>query len=384
MNENIMRKLRVSAKEITRLFRLFDGGSGQTGRRFLQVLLLAAAYVFSGWLGSLLAVPPGYASAVFPAAGVALAALLLYGAPLAPGVWRAVTLPACTGVFAVGVFVPTAFATQLRIGDIGKQPTMQTKVFAPFVNYLVTHLQAEGVTQGRVVVVQSIPEMGAALREGKVDLFMDSVFPAAALVRLAAAKLLLRRWKRGVAEYWSIIIVRKDSGINRLEDLAGKTIAFEERFSTMSYFIPKTILIRKGLKLRELGGPADKVGANEVGYIFVGDDPNTTIWVSKGKASAGVVGTSRYDVVTRASYDELRIIHESVPLPRQVIAHRADLPPRLVARIRELLLNMEKTEEGRKVLKHMEDTARFDEIPDRAMSEIKTILPLVGAEFGIR
>ena len=45
---------------------------------------------------------------------------------------------------------------------------------------------------------------------------------------------------------------------------------------------------------------------------------------------------------------------------------------------------MEKTEEGRKVLKHLEDTARFDEIPDRAMSEIKTTLPLVGTEFGIR
>jgi PAS domain S-box-containing protein len=87
MNENIMRKLRVLAEEITRFFRLSDKGSGQTVRRFLQVLFLAAAYVFSGWLGSLLAVPPGYATAVFPAAGVALAALLLYGAPLAPGVW---------------------------------------------------------------------------------------------------------------------------------------------------------------------------------------------------------------------------------------------------------------------------------------------------------
>jgi PAS domain S-box-containing protein len=87
MNENIMRKLRVVAEEITRMFRLSDGGSGQTGRRVLQVLFLGAAYVFSGWLGSLLAVPPGYATAVFPAAGVALAALLLYGAPLAPGVW---------------------------------------------------------------------------------------------------------------------------------------------------------------------------------------------------------------------------------------------------------------------------------------------------------
>jgi hypothetical protein len=41
------------------------------------VLFLAAAYVFSGRLGSLLAVPPGYATAIFPAAGVVFAALIL-------------------------------------------------------------------------------------------------------------------------------------------------------------------------------------------------------------------------------------------------------------------------------------------------------------------
>jgi signal transduction histidine kinase len=87
MSESIMRTLRALAEDISRLFRLSDGGSGQTGRYLLHVLFLAVAYVFSGWLGSLLAVPPGYATAVFPAAGVALAALLLYGAPLAPGVW---------------------------------------------------------------------------------------------------------------------------------------------------------------------------------------------------------------------------------------------------------------------------------------------------------
>ena len=92
-----MSKLWVLAEEITRMFRLSNGSSGQTGRRFLQVLFLAAAYVFSGWLGSLLAVPPGYATAVFPAAGVALAALLLYGASLAPGI--------CLGSFAMNLVI---------------------------------------------------------------------------------------------------------------------------------------------------------------------------------------------------------------------------------------------------------------------------------------
>ncbi|MCU7923991.1 MAG: diguanylate cyclase [Candidatus Thiodiazotropha sp. (ex Dulcina madagascariensis)] len=52
-----------------------------------SVFVLAAVYFITGWLGLLLAIPPGYATAVWPASGAALAALLLYGYRLWPGVW---------------------------------------------------------------------------------------------------------------------------------------------------------------------------------------------------------------------------------------------------------------------------------------------------------
>ncbi len=45
----------------------------------LQLISLAAAYFVTGKLGNLLAIPPGYASAVFPASGIALAGFLLCG-----------------------------------------------------------------------------------------------------------------------------------------------------------------------------------------------------------------------------------------------------------------------------------------------------------------
>ncbi|MBI3774110.1 MAG: response regulator [Gammaproteobacteria bacterium] len=53
------------------------------------VLISATAlvYALSGRLGLMLAIPPGYATAIFPAAGVALAAVLLYGRWALPGVW---------------------------------------------------------------------------------------------------------------------------------------------------------------------------------------------------------------------------------------------------------------------------------------------------------
>jgi len=59
---------------------------------FLQCLLLAAVYALSGRLALLLAIPPGFASAIFPPIGIALAATLLWGYRLLPGVLLGSTL----------------------------------------------------------------------------------------------------------------------------------------------------------------------------------------------------------------------------------------------------------------------------------------------------
>jgi PAS domain S-box-containing protein len=53
---------------------------------WLQVLLLTACYYGTGRLGLLLAIPPGFATAVWPASGIALAALLRFGYRVWPGI----------------------------------------------------------------------------------------------------------------------------------------------------------------------------------------------------------------------------------------------------------------------------------------------------------
>src|SRR4051812_9359611 len=57
---------------------------------FLQlsrILLLACAYFLAGRLALLLAIPPGFATAIFPPLGISLAAVLLWGNPLLLGVF---------------------------------------------------------------------------------------------------------------------------------------------------------------------------------------------------------------------------------------------------------------------------------------------------------
>src|SRR5688572_17670594 len=55
-------------------------------RWLLRIAATALAYWMAGELALLMAIPPGYASAVWPAAGLALSALLVWGKAVAPGV----------------------------------------------------------------------------------------------------------------------------------------------------------------------------------------------------------------------------------------------------------------------------------------------------------
>jgi signal transduction histidine kinase/integral membrane sensor domain MASE1 len=85
-----------------------------------QVFGLAAAYYILGRLALLLAIPPGYATAIWPAAGVALAGVLLFGYRVWPGIvlgsfWVNVwtSLDATT---AVAVLKSISLATSIGLG----------------------------------------------------------------------------------------------------------------------------------------------------------------------------------------------------------------------------------------------------------------------------
>ncbi len=56
-------------------------------KTWLPALLTAIVYLATGWASLWLAVPPGYASPVFPPTGIALACVLTYGWRVLPGVW---------------------------------------------------------------------------------------------------------------------------------------------------------------------------------------------------------------------------------------------------------------------------------------------------------
>ena len=96
-------------------------------RRLLSFLTLALAYVVAGRLGLLLAVPPGYATAIFPPAGIAMAAVFIGGrgtlpwifaASCALNLWVGSTMEQDSAAlaFAVAVAIAAASTGQAAIG----------------------------------------------------------------------------------------------------------------------------------------------------------------------------------------------------------------------------------------------------------------------------
>ena len=235
--------------------------------------------------------------------------------------------------------------------------------FGPFVNYLARKLSPAGDAKGMVIVAPTAGQMIKLLEEKQVDFYMESPYPTYLINRLGAARLLLRRWKGGIAEYRSLIFTNKESGITRLEDLRGKIIAFEDPGSTSGYFLPKLFLLKKGFSVVEKAGREAKVSANEIGYIFADTDKNMVNLVVQKKLAAGAFSNDDFSHVDNTTKASISILGETESMPRHLVSVRKDLPEPVVKRLKEVLLSMHQDKEGQHILEKADNTTKFDSLP---------------------
>jgi phosphonate transport system substrate-binding protein len=272
----------------------------------------------------------------------------------------------------------TALAKPFTVAVIGEEPAEDIKKTFPLAGYLSKQLESDGFTQGKVLVAKSMNEMASLLREGKVDLHFDSYARTLALNRLAGSKPILRRWKKGVAEYYGVIFTRSDSGVRRLEDLRGKTIALEEEFSTVGHLLPKYMFLEKGVKLAMSDG---RVSQDSVAYSFAYWDANTMLWVLKGKAAAGAMDSQTFSDLGGKYGEQLRVIATTPSVPRHIVSVRRALPQDLLVKVKDVLMHMDRSEEGKKALQQFERTAKFDELSEANTALIQRLGRLIEAEI---
>lgn len=252
----------------------------------------------------------------------------------------------------------------LVLADISDEPIKKIKRFQPLADYLADNLNDYGIGHGEVLIAPDMETMAGYLRTGKADLYFDSPFPAMIVCDDSGAVPLLRRWKGGVAEYHSIFFAYDDSGIDAIDDLKGKLIAYDEPFSTSGYMLPTAHLVLNGLKTKHVAASAS-IDSDIVGYEFAGEDENVVSWVIDRKADAGVLDVEGFEELPEETRSRLKILGVTETVPRQIAVVRSDLDAAIVSEITSLLENMHNTEAGREVLTIFK-TEKFDKFPGGA------------------
>jgi phosphonate transport system substrate-binding protein len=148
------------------------------------------------------------------------------------------------------------------------------------------------------------------------------------------------------------LFVRRDSGIDSVEDLRGRRILFGGgRGAMMSHIVPLSLLQDAGVRPWEYeaafaASPVDAV----MGVYFRQADA----------AGAGARVPELAGVAAAIETGELRQIARSEPLPHLPWAVSPELPPALAARIRDLMIGLQTSERGRRIL----DTAGLSGIQE--------------------
>ncbi len=263
----------------------------------------------------------------------------------------------------------------ITIGIVSDDPAGVIQDFQPLADYLVKNLAEDGILAGTVVVTADQDSMNSQLQDGSVDLFFESPFGAMQAYEAGAVPL-LRRWKSGISQYHSVLVVQKVSGISTTEELIGKMVAFEDSGSTSGYLLPKAYLVNLGFSLAEKAEATSSVASNEIGYFFTGDTENSFAQVLAGLVDAAVIQSDDFEEFPQADKDLLNIIATTPDVPRHVALVSPLMTKALRDHLVDVLIGMEQTEEGKSVLKATEKTARFDEFPDGAVATMKSLQEL--------
>lgn len=143
------------------------------------------------------------------------------------------------------------------------------------------------------------------------------------------------------------IFVRRDSGIENTADMRGKNVVFVDPATTEGYLFALAYFRRHGIQ--DLDSYFNR-------HYFSGSHASAIFAVLDGRADIGAAKDSVYKQLTsrdRTIQQELRIIAESPPVPEITLCMKNDLPADLLEKLRTILLEMQQTVEGHKILRKL-------------------------------
>ena len=258
-------------------------------------------------------------------------------------------------------------ASVLVLGRVSDDPKSHYDQLKPLLDYVVPRMASVGIRSGRILMARDPQQMASYLRRGRVDWVNETAGNAALLERRGVARSFLVTERDGATRYHSVFFVRRDSPVRSLKELTGRSVAFQNPYSTSAYYLPAAQLLDQGANLELLLSPMDKPSQDAVGYLFARTELNITTWVHKRLVDAGVFSNLDWSNPRRmppSFVQDFRIIGRSADVPRALMLSRHGMDPKVQARLREVLMEASTDPDAGEVLRRFIDTSRFVPITD--------------------
>ncbi len=223
-------------------------------------------------------------------------------------------------IFILLIAYNTEADNELEFGSVAMDiPAVMHKRLNPLTRYLETSLS-------RKVSLKLSPNMGVAIREialGSVDIAYLTPVAYLKAHEQGRVKLVAKTVTNGKASFQLMIVVRADSAIKSVAELAGKSFAFGDKRALLQ----RATVTAAGLQTEQFSE-----------YRFLGHYDNIARAVVNGDFTAGILKDT---MALKWQEKGLRIIYRSPQLPPYNIAASSKLDDKTLNALRQAFLALD-------------------------------------------
>jgi len=223
-------------------------------------------------------------------------------------------------------------------------PSLDTRKLIISGNKLAELLKKQTGLTFKISVPISYAAVISAMGAGQVDVGWLSPLPYVIAHDQYGVNVVLRTVRNKSDKYWSVIIVRTDTHINKLSDLKGKRFAYGDPVSTSGSIYPKHLIRTSGYNPAKFFSNVIYAGAHDKVVMAVYNRQ-----VDGGAIYGGVVSDAREKVVSTIPnvMKKTKVIAKSAIIPNDTVSVRKSLYPALVKKITNGLMKVAASDEGR-------------------------------------
>lgn len=222
--------------------------------------------------------------------------------------------------------------------------------YQPLMDYLSAKIGRP--VELRLQPFASNPEILGKLGSGEIDAVILGSSGGALAIRDLGAVPVARPEKGGISGYRGCIIVRKDSGYRKIEDLKGKRFDYVEKGTMAGYIYPRSLLVYPdgflaGKKIRmDLDTFFGRV-------TFTGKHNISVMKVLNGESDGASVKDRDLETLSRSDprvQREILVLRRSEMYPDGTLLFRKETAAATVRAVEKALLGIEKDPEGKAAL----------------------------------